>query len=175
MLAQLPIPANLLPLVIFVIRVGDMSLDTLRVLFVVRGRRLPVWVVGFLQSALWVVAVSSVLSQLDNPLNLLGYAAGFATGSVVGLALEERLAIGHNHLRVISSQRGSAIAEAVRAAGYAVTELAGRGKDGTVSILTTSVRRRDIENVRQAVLAADPEAFLTLTEVRPLHRGFFRA
>lgn len=175
MLSQLAIPASLLPLMIFLIRVGDMSLDTLRVLFVVRGRRLPTWVVGFLQSSLWVVAVSSVLSQLGNPLNLLGYAAGFATGSVVGLALEERLAIGHNHLRVISSQRGSAIADALRAEGFAVTELAGRGKDGTVSILTTSVRRRDIERVRQGVLTADPEAFVTLTEVRPLHRGYFRA
>lgn len=175
MLTQLPIPANLLPIVIFMIRVSDMSLDTLRVLFVVRGRRAPAWLVGFLQSALWVVAVSSVLTQLGNPLNLLGYAAGFATGSVVGLALEERLAIGHNHLRVISSQRGSAIADALRLAGYAVTELAGRGKDGTVSVLTTSVRRRDTERVRQEVLRADPDAFLTMSEVRPLHRGFFRS
>ncbi len=175
MLTQLPIQASVLPFLIFAIRVCDMSLDTLRVLFVVRGRRSPAWLVGFMQSALWVIAVSSVLSQLGNPLNLLGYAAGFATGSVVGLALEERLAIGHSHLRVISSQRGSAIAEALRAAGYAVTELAGRGRDGTVSILTTSVRRRDIEPVRREVLAADPEAFVTLTEVRPLHRGFFRA
>lgn len=175
MLTQLPIRPEFLPLLIFAIRVGDMSLDTLRVLFVVRGRRAPAWLVGFMQSALWVIAVSSVLSQLGNPLNLLGYAAGFATGSVVGLALEERLALGHNHLRVISSQRGSAVVEALRAAGYAVTELAGRGRDGTVSILTTSVRRRDIEPVRQVVLAADPEAFVTLTEVRPLHRGYFRA
>ncbi len=174
-LTQLPIPVAWLPLVIFTIRVTDMSLDTLRVLFVVRGRRAPAWVVGFLQSALWVIAVSSVLSQLGNPLNLLGYAGGFATGSVVGLALEERLAIGHSHLRVISSQRGSAIAESLRTAGFAVTELAGRGKDGTVSILTTSVRRRDIERVRREVTTADPEAFLTLSEVRPLHRGFFRA
>lgn len=175
MLTQLPIPVGLLPLVIFAIRVCDMSLDTLRVLLVVRGRRAPAWVAGFLQSALWVVAVSSALSQLGNPLNLLGYAAGFATGSVVGLALKERLAIGHNHVRIISSQRGSAIAESLRRAGYAVTELAGRGKDGTVSVVTASVRRRDIEPVRREVLQADPEAFMTLSEVRPLHRGYFRS
>lgn len=175
MLADLPIAASWLPLVIFMIRVTDMSLDTLRVLFMVRGRRAPTWVIGLLQSSLWVIAVSSVLSQLGNPLNLLGYAAGYATGNVLGLLLEERLAIGHNHLRVISAQRGSAVAEALRAAGYAVTELAGRGKAGTVSILTTSVRRRDIERVRREALAADPQAFVTLTEVRPLHRGFFRA
>jgi uncharacterized protein YebE (UPF0316 family) len=175
MFEVLPIHPSWLPVVIFAIRVGDMSLDTLRVLFVVRGRRLPAWVVGFLQSALWIVAVSSVLSHLDNVLNLIGYAAGFATGSVVGLAIEERLAIGHNHVRVISSRRGSAVAERLRAAGHAVTELAGRGKDGTVSILTISLRRRELERVRREVLEADPEAFITLTDVRPLHRGFFRA
>jgi uncharacterized protein YebE (UPF0316 family) len=169
------IPVTLLPFLIFLIRVTDMSLDTMRVLFVVRGRRAQAWVVGFMQSALWVIAVASVLSHLDNLLNVLAYAAGFATGNVVGMRIEERLAIGHSHLRVISSQRGEAVAGAVRAAGYAATELSGRGKDGTVSILTTSVRRRDIEPVRSEVLIADPDAFVTLSDVRPLHRGFWRA
>ncbi len=169
------IPVALLPILIFFIRVTDMSLDTMRVLFVVRGRRAQAWVVGFLQSALWVIAVASVLSHLDNLFNVLAYAAGFATGNVVGMQIEERLAIGHSHLRVISPQRGEAVAAAVRAAGYAVTELSGRGKDGTVSILTTSVRRRDIDPVRSEVLRADPDAFMTLSDVRPLHRGFWRA
>ncbi|MFQ5923364.1 MAG: DUF2179 domain-containing protein [Anaerolineales bacterium] len=169
------IPVALLPVLIFLIRVTDMSLDTLRVLFVVRGRRAQAWVVGFMQSALWVIAVASVLSHLDNLLNVLAYAAGFATGNVVGMRIEERLAIGHSHLRVISPQRGEAVAGAVRTAGYAVTELSGRGKDGTVSILTTSVRRRDIDPVRSEVLRADPDAFVTLSDVRPLHRGFWRA
>lgn len=175
MLELLQIPATLLPLLIFLIRVADMSLDTMRVLFVVRGRRWQAWIVGFLQSALWVVAVASVLSHLDNLLTVVAYAAGFATGNVVGMRIEERLAIGHSHVRVVSSQRGVAVADAVRGAGYAVTELAGRGKDGTVAILTTSVRRRDIEPVRRQVLQADPDAFVTLSEVRPLNRGFWRA
>ncbi len=169
------IPVSLLPILIFLIRVADMSLDTLRVLFIVRGRRAQAWAVGFMQSALWVIAVASVLSHLDNLFNVLAYAAGFATGNVVGMRIEERLAIGHSHLRVISRQRGEAVASAVRSAGYAVTELSGKGKDGAVSILTTSVRRRDIDPVRSEVLQADPDAFVTLSDVRPLHRGFWRA
>jgi uncharacterized protein YebE (UPF0316 family) len=169
------IPVALLPILIFFIRVADMSLDTLRVLFVVRGRRPQAWIVGFVQSALWVIAVASVLSHLDNLLNVLAYAAGFATGNVVGMRIEERLAIGHSHLRVISRQRGEAVAGAVRRAGFAVTELSGKGKDGAVSILTTSVHRRDIDPVRNEVLQADPDAFVTLSDVRPLHRGFWRA
>ena len=91
------------------------------------------------------------------------------------MRIEERMAIGHSHLRVNSRQRGEAVAGAVRSAGYAVTELSGKGKDGAVSILTTSVRRRDIDPVRNEVLQADPDAFVTLSDVRPLHRGFWRA
>lgn len=175
MLDLLAIPAWIMPLAIFALRVTDMSLDTLRVLFVIRGRKLPAWILGFFQSAIWVVAITSVLSHLHNLWNLLGYAAGFASGNVVGMMIEERLAIGHGHMRIISSSLGSALAEAVRQAGYAATELPGRGKDGTVSIITCSVRRKDIDQVRSRVLEIDPEAFVTVEEVRPLHRGFWRA
>jgi uncharacterized protein YebE (UPF0316 family) len=175
MLDWLAIPALLMPFVIFVLRVADMSLDTLRVLFVIRGRRSLAWLLGFFQSALWVVAITSVLSNLDNLWNVVGYASGFATGNVVGMTIEEYLAIGHGHMRIISSRRGSAIAEAIRRSGYAATEIAGRGKDGTVSVINCSVRRRDIRDLRKQVHAIDPEAFLTIEEIRPLHRGFWRA
>jgi uncharacterized protein YebE (UPF0316 family) len=175
MLDWLVIPALLMPFVIFALRVSDMSLDTLRVLFVIRGRKSLAWLLGFFQSALWVVAITSVLSNLDNLWNVVGYASGFATGNVVGMTIEEHLAIGHGHMRIISSRRGRAIAEAIRRAGYAATELAGRGKDGTVSVINCSVRRRDIQDLRNQVHAIDPEAFLTIEEIRPLHRGFWRA
>src|SRR5512139_725792 len=124
------VQALLSALLIFALRVSDMSLDTLRVLFVMRGRKGTAWVLGFFQSAIFVVAITSVLSNLDNPLNIIGYAAGFATGNVVGMVIEERLAVGHTDLRVISSRRGAAIAERLRAEGYAVTEIPARGKDG---------------------------------------------
>lgn len=175
MLSLLAIPPALLPIVIFALRVTDMSMDTLRVLFVIRGHKALAWILGFFQSAIWVVAITSVLSNLGNWWNLIGYAAGFATGNVVGMVIEERLAIGHGHLRIISSRLGSAISEAIRTSGYAVTELPGRGRDGTVSVITCSVRRRDIDHVRSRALQIDPGAFVTVEEVRPLHRGFWRA
>jgi uncharacterized protein YebE (UPF0316 family) len=175
MLDQLAIPAALLPLAIFALRVTDMTLDTLRVLFVIRGRKALAWTLGFAQSAIWVVAISSVLQHVGNAWNIIGYAAGFATGTVVGMVIEERLAIGHGHVRIISSHRGRSIAEAVRQDGHAVTELAGRGKDGTVSVVVCSVRRRDIDRVMRRAHANDPDAFITVEDVRPLHRGFWRA
>lgn len=169
------IPPLLLTAGIFLLRVTDMSLDTLRVLFVIRGRRPLAWILGFMQSALWVIAITSVLSNLDNLWNIVAYAGGFATGNVVGMIIEERLAIGHAHLRIISSRRGNAIVEALREAGYAATEVAGRGKDGTVAVISCSIRRRDISRVQKEIYKIDGDVFVTLEEIRPLHRGFWRA
>ncbi|MFN3308908.1 MAG: DUF2179 domain-containing protein [Anaerolineales bacterium] len=159
---------------IFLMRVSDMTLDTLRVLVVMRGKKSIAWVLGFCQSAIFVLAISTVLSNLDNPLNMIGYAAGFATGNVVGMWIEERLAIGHLHLRIISSRRGAAIAEALRAEGYAVTEIPARGKDGTVSLLAISVLRKNAGKVQEMIRSIDEEAFITAEDVRPLRRGFWR-
>ncbi|MBI4768888.1 MAG: DUF2179 domain-containing protein [Chloroflexi bacterium] len=162
-------------LLIFGLRVIDMSLDTLRFLFVVRGRKAVAWVLGFFQAAVFVLAITSVLSNLKNPWNLVGYAAGFATGVVVGMWIEERLAIGHTHLRIISSWRGPELSARLRDLGHAVTEIPARGKDGTVSLLNCSVLRKDVERVQQLVKEVDPQAFITAQDLRPLWRGFWRA
>lgn len=175
MLNLLTIPAGLMPVIIFLLRVCDMSLDTLRVLFVVRSQRGLAWFLGFFQSLVWVVAITTVLSHLDNLWNVVGYAGGFATGNVIGMVIEERLAIGYGHMRIISSGRGPAIAQAIRQSGYAATELSGRGKDGTVAVINCSVRRKDVRRVQQQVKEIDPGAFITVQDVRPLNRGFWRA
>jgi uncharacterized protein YebE (UPF0316 family) len=168
------LPPLAMALAIFLLRVCDMSLDTLRVLFIVRGQRPVVWFLGFFQSAIWVVAITSVLGHLGNPLAWIGYAAGFATGNVVGMAIEDRLAIGYRHLRVVSPQHGSEVAGAIRLAGYGVTELDGHGRDGPVAVINASVRRRDVAHIEQAIRRADPEAFIAVEEMRPVHRGTFR-
>jgi uncharacterized protein YebE (UPF0316 family) len=164
-----------LPLVIFLLRVVDMSLDTLRLLFIVRGRRASVWFLGFSQSAIWVAAITIVLGNLNNLWNLLAYAGGFATGTLLGMLIEERLALGHGHVRVISSGQGQAVAQALREAGHAVTELTGRGRDGTVSVLSASVQRRELDRLVRLVTGLDPAAFVTVEEVRPLRRGHWRS
>ncbi|MEN4042530.1 MAG: DUF5698 domain-containing protein [Anaerolineaceae bacterium] len=160
---------------IFGLRVMDMALDTIRVLFVMRGRRLLAWILGFLQALIFVVAISSVLANLDNPLNVIGYAAGFATGVVIGMIIEERLAIGHIHYTIISSLRGAMLANTLRQSGFAVTEIPARGKDGTVAVLHCDVTRRDMEKVEKIVLETDLEAFITTEDIRPVWRGFWRA
>lgn len=161
--------------IIFLLRVCDMSLDTLRVLVVMRGKKAIAWILGFMQSAIFVIAITSVLQNLNNPLNIIGYAAGFATGNVVGMLIEERLAIGHTHLSIISSRRGSAIAERLRSEGYGVTEIPARGKDGMVTLLNLNVLRKNVEQVRHTANEVDSEAFITAEDVRPIRRGFWRA
>jgi uncharacterized protein YebE (UPF0316 family) len=160
---------------IFVLRVSDMTLDTLRVLVVMRGRKGIAWILGFFQSLIFVIAITTVLSNLDNPLNILGYAAGFATGIVVGMKIEERLAIGHIQLSIISPRRGAALAERLRAEGYAITEISGRGKDGMVTMLSCSVLRKNVPTVQQLVNDVDDSAFITAEDVRSVRRGFWRA
>jgi uncharacterized protein YebE (UPF0316 family) len=124
---------------------------------------------------IFIVAISQVLTHLDNPLTVVGYAAGFATGNVLGMYIEERLAIGHTHIRVVSSHRGAQVVEKLREAGFGVTEIPARGMDGMVTVLNLSIQRKDVDRVDTIVLETDPEAFITTEDVRPLRRGFWRS
>lgn len=159
---------------IFGLRLADMSLDTLRVLFVMKGKKTPAWIFGFFQSSIFIIAITSVLSEgVNNPIKLIGYAAGFATGNVLGMVIEEKLAIGHIHLTITSPRLGVLLAEELRNTGFAVTEISARGRDGMVSILSMSVLRRNVQTVEDIVHKHDPESFVYSEEVRTIHRGFW--
>lgn len=160
---------------IFVLRVANMSLDTVRVMMVMRGRRLAAWILGFIQTVIYVGVLTTVIQDLTNVLNLVAYAGGFATGNVVGMWVEERLAIGHINLRIISPKLGNAIVKRLREKGYAVTEIPARGKDGAVTLLNASIYRRHVGEVMAIVQTVDAEAFMTAEDVRPVRRGFWRA
>jgi uncharacterized protein YebE (UPF0316 family) len=160
-------------LTLFSLRVVDVSLYTLRLMMVVRGRKRMAWVFAFMQSTVYVVAIRAVLSDLGNWGKVIGYAAGFATGIVIGMWLEGRLAIGYTHLEIISPRRGAELAETLRQAGYGVTEVSGQGKDGMVAVLNCSVLRRNTRKVEEIVIQIDPEAFVTAESVRAVRRGFW--
>lgn len=160
---------------IFFLRISDMSLDTIRVLFVMRGRKGLVWIIGLVQSLIFVIAITRVLANLDNPLNVIGYAAGFATGNYIGIMIEDRLAIGHVLISIISTSSGAEIAEKLRAGGYGVTEISARGKDGMVSVIHCNILRRETARVENLIMEIDPTAFITREDVRPVRRGFWRA
>jgi uncharacterized protein YebE (UPF0316 family) len=160
---------------IFFLRVCDMSLDTIRIMFVVRGEKKLAWVLGFFQSLIFVVAITSVLTNLGNILNIIGYAAGFATGNVVGMVIEEKLAFGHIRLTIMSPLRGAKISSLLRENGFGVSELSARGRDGVVAVLHCNVLRKDVSTAETIILEADPDAIVTAEDIRPLVRGFWRA
>ncbi len=161
-------------LFVFLMRVIDMSLDTLRLLFMRRGRKLLTGFIGAVQATVFILAVSAVLTGPLNFWTVLGYALGFGSGVIVGMFAEERLAIGYAMLRVYSHSSGKAIAAALRAAGHAATEIMARGKEGDITVVNCVVARRDVSAVHAIVDGVDAKAFITIDEARPLQRGYFR-
>jgi uncharacterized protein YebE (UPF0316 family) len=156
---------------IFVLRLVDVSIGTVRMLLVVRGQKGLAWLTGFATAFVFILAVRGIFSQALDPLRLIGYAAGFATGNVVGMWLEERLAVGLVRLQIVSPRHGLAIVSRLRQAGYGVTEAPGRGRDGAVSWLVCTVLRRDSQVVERLVEEVDPEAFITEQDMRAIQRG----
>jgi len=163
----------LIALLIFIVRVISTSLDTLRVILTLRSSKFWVWMLGFFNSAIWVLTFAFVLADIDNIVNVIVYAAGFATGNVVGMWIEDKLAIGFSEIRVISPNWGAAILEVLRENNYAVTEIPGRGKDGMVSVITSSVRRNQVQEFEKLVKEVDQEAFITTEDVVAVQRGFW--
>lgn len=157
---------------IFCMRILDISFYTLRLLAVHRGQKWSSLLFGFIQSLLFVIVVSSIIQSIDNLLNLLGYAAGFATGNVVGMTLERKLITHYTNLQIISPRYGQVIAQQLRENGYAVTEIPARGKDGSVMLLECSLKQKRASKAIALVESIDPQAFITAQELRSHSHGF---
>lgn len=161
-------------LLVFGVRVLNMTLDTVRMLAVMRGMKTVTWLLGFLQTVLYVLALGPVINDLNNPLNIIAYSVGFATGNVIGMMFEKRLAFGFINITVMSPTNGREIAETLRERGHAVTEIPARGKDGAVEVLECSVQRKFAKEVQNIALDCDPGAFITSRDIQRVWRGFWR-
>lgn len=159
---------------IFAARTVNIALDTLRFMFTIRGKRGISWILGFLESVLFVVIIGQVLTNLSNPLNVIGYAAGFATGNVMGMAIEKRLAIGFTHFSIVSRSHSTEIADVLRDEGYGVTEIPARGRESSFMLVDCHVRRKQADEVEAIALKIDPEAFITAEDVTPRRSGVWR-
>ena len=161
-------------LLIFGLRLVDVSLATLRIMMVVRGRKPLALGFAFCQALVYVNTLRVVLSDLGSWEKIIGYATGFATGMVIGMWLETRLAVGYSHLKIVSSYLGADRTDHLREAGYAVTEIPAGGKDGAVTILSCNVKRKYTIHVCKIVEEIDPSAFVTVEDMRRVQRGFWR-
>ena len=145
---------------IFVARVADVSLGTLRTIAIVHGRTLMAFWLGFVESAIWLVVVSGIVQAVhEQPVLGIIYALGFATGNLVGIKVEKFIAIGHLILRTISRTNSKEIVQEMRKRGYRVTSFTGEGKSGPVTELYIVCRRRELKKLLNVILSFDAEAF----------------
>lgn len=150
---------------VFVARVVDVAMGTMRTSFVVRGNRPAAFVLGFLEILVWVVVVAQVIGNLDHPIYAVAFALGFATGTTLGITIEEWFALGDQVVRVFTREQGT-LAAALRAGGHAVTEFEGRGHAGPVSLLFVQVKRREAEAIAAKARELDPACFWVIDDVR---------
>jgi uncharacterized protein YebE (UPF0316 family) len=168
------VPQDLFPLVIYFLRTFDLTMSTLRLLTVVRGMASTAWIIGFIQALSFILGIAGVLTNLRNPLNILAYAAGFATGNVIGILIESKVAPGHSLMRIVSPERGSLISETLHDLGRGATEVSAQGQNGMVSLIYCFVPRREVKEIKDQILRLDPDVFITIENVREL-RGGWRA
>jgi len=159
-------------LLIFLARTANVSMGTVRTLLGMRRQKRLATTIGFVESLIFILAISRVLQDVGNLWNVLGYCGGFAAGTWVGLVIEEKLALGHAVVRAISRDDGRKIALALREAGYGATEMVGEGLSGRVYVVTTVVRRRDIPAVMALVSQVDEAAFVTVDDANRVYRGY---
>lgn len=160
-------------LFIFFARIADVSLSTMRTLMIVRGQRLYAALIGFFEVNIYIWALGKIISNLDNPLNIIIYAAGFSTGNIVGSFIEEKLAVGKMTVQVITMKSPLELTEKLRCCGYGVTVIEGQGREGIRYILQIIVQRKLIPQLRKEIDEWDNEAFWTVFDARATRGGIF--
>jgi uncharacterized protein YebE (UPF0316 family) len=162
-------------LLIFFLRILDVPVGTLRVMYMVRGERRKAVPLAFFESLVWIFAISRIMKAVDNPVNMVGFAAGFAAGTLVGMTLERWIASGHVLVRVISDIGKEKLVGEIRAAGFGVTLLTGEGREGEQEILFIVALRRRGQELLDLIRRVDDGAFVTIDPVQKAMGGYLPA
>ncbi|HBL35597.1 MAG TPA: hypothetical protein DDZ55_02185 [Firmicutes bacterium] len=162
-------------LFVFVARILDVSLSTIRILMLTRGKRLLAAFLGFFEVTIYITALGQVVGNLDNPVKILVYALGFSTGTMIGGFLEEKLAVGHTFIELIPKIHGTELVTALREENFGVTVLEGQGRTGPRNILTIILRRKDLNRFKTVVDQVDPDAFYAILDARSTKGGYIKA
>jgi len=163
-----------IPILIFLARITDVSMGTVRTIVVVRGLSRIAAAIGFFEVIVWVLAVSGTLKYLSNPFALIAYGGGFAAGTMIGIWLERVLALGLQAVRVINTNPDVSLAERLHEAGYPVTEVEGRGLKGDVEFCYIVVPRDQVKPLSEFIFDIEPKAFLSVEDVRETLGGVIR-
>lgn len=163
----------LLPLIIFFSRVCDVSIGTLRHVFIAKGIRKIVPVLGFFEVLIWIIVVAQIMKNLNNVACYLAWAGGFATGTYVGLMIEERLALGLQVIRVITNQNCDNLLTALKHENHGVTVLDGQGALGPVKMIYTVMERKNVQKVVILIRKHNPTAFYSIEDIKDISQGVF--
>lgn len=163
----------LMPLLIFLARICDVSIGTLRIIFVSKGKRNIAPILGFFEVLIWITAISKIMQNLDNYVNYVAYAAGFATGNFVGMIIEEKLAMGIQMIRVFAHERGSELVQTLNVNGYGATVVEAHGAREKVHLIYTIVQRNELEKVLDVIHNFNPKSFYTIEDVKTVNEGIF--
>jgi len=159
-------------LIVFCMRACDMSLGTVRMIFIIQGRRLFASAIGFVEVTIFVLAISQVIHSLTDVWHVLGYAGGFALGTYLGMFIEGRLSMGYSLARIISRNAPEDVAGILWEHDYGATVIDGYGKDGPVKLIHSFCRRRDVKKLLSLVNIIDPKAFVTIHDARTSIHGY---
>ncbi len=162
-----------LPLLIFSARICDVSMGTIRVIFISKGLKYIAPIIGFFEVIIWLLAIGQVMSHITNVASYIAYGAGFAMGTLLGMAIEERLRIGSVIVRVITQQDASALVEVLRTKQYGVTAIDAEGSRGRVKIIFMVVKRTSLPEVIKTIKEHHPNAFYSIEEVKSVSEGVF--
>jgi len=168
-----PFTYVILPLLIFLARICDVSIGTLRIIFVSKGKKNIAPILGFFEVLIWIIAISKIMQNLDNYVNYVAYAAGFAAGNLVGMIIEEKLAIGIMMIRVFMSEKGMDLVKTLNSSGFGATTVEAHGAKEKVHLVYTIVHRNEMEKVLEVINAFNPRAFYTIEDVKAVNEGIF--
>lgn len=163
----------ILPIVIFFSRLTDVSLGTLRHVFISKGFRKIVPFLGFFEVLIWIIVVAQVMQNLSNWVCYIAYAGGFATGTYVGLLIEEKLALGLQVIRVITNQNSDELIAELKNSNHGLTIVDAQGAVGPVKMIFTIIKRKDVPQVVDKIATFLPNAFFTIEDVKNTSQGVF--
>ena len=165
----------ILPLLIFFARVCDVSMETIRVIYISRGIKYLAPIIAFFEIVIWLLAMEVVMKDLANIANFLAFALGFAVGTYVGLVIEEKLSIGMVILRIVTTDESNEeIVSFMQSENYGITTLDATGSRGSVKMILSLVNRTDVPRITQHIQATNPHAFFSIEDVRYVNQGVFR-
>lgn len=162
-----------IPLLIFVARVVDVTLGTMRIVFISRELKYLAPIVGFFEVIIWLVAIRQIMQNLNNVACYIAYGAGFALGTLIGIHIEHKMAIGSSIIRIITKKDATELIKHLRSEGYGATSIDAEGSEGKVHVIYMTIRRQDFENIAQIIREFNPNAFYTMEDVRLVSKGIF--